>query len=237
MRAYHATARRSDGFTVYQRTQQALAEELGVDPGVSCGRPTKRCCGTGCFGPRTRRSDESIEDDVADAARPGRRSGEHPGFRGPAGGNAARPTRCHRRHPAFVFQSAVAARRTQQLAADECHPNIACAPTGADTHRRKGVRMTTHLTYGIEFAGVSKSYGEVKAVRSIDLRIAPGETVALLGAERCRQIHRYRHDARLGDARCWFRPGLRRRAEGGDEGRTDRWHVATRRPDPVSHGW
>lgn len=33
MRAYHATARRSDGFTVYQRTQQALAEELGVDPG------------------------------------------------------------------------------------------------------------------------------------------------------------------------------------------------------------
>lgn len=33
MRTYHATARRSDGFTVYQRTQQALAEELGVDPG------------------------------------------------------------------------------------------------------------------------------------------------------------------------------------------------------------
>lgn len=33
MRAYHATARRSDGFTVYQRTQQALAEELGIDPG------------------------------------------------------------------------------------------------------------------------------------------------------------------------------------------------------------
>jgi DNA-binding SARP family transcriptional activator len=33
MRAYHATARRSDGFAVYQRTQQALAEELGVDPG------------------------------------------------------------------------------------------------------------------------------------------------------------------------------------------------------------
>lgn len=41
--------------------------------------------------------------------------------------------------------------------------------------------MTTHSTYGIEFAGVSKSYGEVKAVRSIDLHIAPGETVALLG--------------------------------------------------------
>lgn len=33
MHAYHATARRSDGFLVYQRAQQALAEELGVDPG------------------------------------------------------------------------------------------------------------------------------------------------------------------------------------------------------------
>lgn len=41
--------------------------------------------------------------------------------------------------------------------------------------------MTTHLAYGVEFAGASKNYGEVKAVRSIDLRIAPGETVALLG--------------------------------------------------------
>jgi len=41
--------------------------------------------------------------------------------------------------------------------------------------------MTTQMTYGIEFVGISKSYGDVKAVRSIDLQIAPGETVALLG--------------------------------------------------------
>jgi ABC-2 type transport system ATP-binding protein len=34
---------------------------------------------------------------------------------------------------------------------------------------------------GITLAGLSKSYGAVRAVRSIDLTIAPGETVALLG--------------------------------------------------------
>src|SRR5579863_4579111 len=34
---------------------------------------------------------------------------------------------------------------------------------------------------GILLSGVSKSYGEVRAVRSLDLLIAPGETVALLG--------------------------------------------------------
>jgi ABC-2 type transport system ATP-binding protein len=34
---------------------------------------------------------------------------------------------------------------------------------------------------GIVLSGLSKSYGAVRAVRSIDLRIAPGETVALLG--------------------------------------------------------
>jgi ABC-2 type transport system ATP-binding protein len=34
---------------------------------------------------------------------------------------------------------------------------------------------------GIVLSGLSKSYGAVHAVRSIDLRIAPGETVALLG--------------------------------------------------------
>src|SRR5215468_8234840 len=34
---------------------------------------------------------------------------------------------------------------------------------------------------GIVLARLSKSYGAVRAVRSIDLLIAPGETVALLG--------------------------------------------------------
>lgn len=34
---------------------------------------------------------------------------------------------------------------------------------------------------GIVLSGLCKSYGEVRAVRSIDLAIAPGETVALLG--------------------------------------------------------
>ena len=34
---------------------------------------------------------------------------------------------------------------------------------------------------GIELAGLTKSYGDVPAVRGLDLAIAPGETVALLG--------------------------------------------------------
>ena len=34
---------------------------------------------------------------------------------------------------------------------------------------------------GIELAGLTKSYGDVPAVRGIDLAIRPGETVALLG--------------------------------------------------------
>ena len=34
---------------------------------------------------------------------------------------------------------------------------------------------------GIVLSHLSKSYGELRAVRSIDLAIAPGETVALLG--------------------------------------------------------
>ena len=34
---------------------------------------------------------------------------------------------------------------------------------------------------GIALSRLSKSYGGVRAVRSVDLAIAPGETVALLG--------------------------------------------------------
>jgi len=34
---------------------------------------------------------------------------------------------------------------------------------------------------GIVLSRLSKSYGQVHAVRSLDLAIAPGETVALLG--------------------------------------------------------
>ena len=34
---------------------------------------------------------------------------------------------------------------------------------------------------GIELSGLAKSFGEVRAVRGIDIAIAPGETVALLG--------------------------------------------------------
>jgi ABC-2 type transport system ATP-binding protein len=43
--------------------------------------------------------------------------------------------------------------------------------------------MTTHDTSdgAVVLSNLSKSYGDVQAVRSIDLTIAPGETVALLG--------------------------------------------------------
>jgi ABC-2 type transport system ATP-binding protein len=40
--------------------------------------------------------------------------------------------------------------------------------------------MTTSIG-GVELAGLTKSFGTVKAVRGVDLQIAPGETVALLG--------------------------------------------------------
>ena len=40
---------------------------------------------------------------------------------------------------------------------------------------------TTEIGTGIVLSGLSKSYGLVRAVRGVDLMIAPGETVALLG--------------------------------------------------------
>ncbi len=40
---------------------------------------------------------------------------------------------------------------------------------------------TVTASGGIILSGLSKSYGEIEAVRSVDLTIAPGETVALLG--------------------------------------------------------
>ena len=41
--------------------------------------------------------------------------------------------------------------------------------------------LTTKHTEGIQLSKLTKSYGPVQAVRSIDIAIAPGETVALLG--------------------------------------------------------
>jgi len=41
--------------------------------------------------------------------------------------------------------------------------------------------MKNHIGGGIELSGLAKSYGAVKAVRGVDIAIAPGETVALLG--------------------------------------------------------
>src|SRR5215472_5199269 len=41
--------------------------------------------------------------------------------------------------------------------------------------------LTSVAHGGILLSRLSKSYGKVRAVRSVDLAIAPGETVALLG--------------------------------------------------------
>ncbi|MEK8108776.1 AfsR/SARP family transcriptional regulator [Micromonospora sp. M12] len=45
MRALAATGRDNEALLVYQRTSEALADALGVDPRRSCRRCTSRCCG------------------------------------------------------------------------------------------------------------------------------------------------------------------------------------------------
>jgi ABC-2 type transport system ATP-binding protein len=49
------------------------------------------------------------------------------------------------------------------------------------------MRDAYDLNDGIRLIGVTKSYGEVNAVRGIDAMIAPGETVALLGPNGARK--------------------------------------------------
>ena len=46
---------------------------------------------------------------------------------------------------------------------------------------RRPMTAETHLGTGIALSGLTKSYGDVRAVRGIDLAVEPGETVALLG--------------------------------------------------------
>ena len=41
--------------------------------------------------------------------------------------------------------------------------------------------MTTHSTPAVRLGGVAKDFGDVHAVRGIDLQIQPGEMVAFLG--------------------------------------------------------
>jgi ABC-2 type transport system ATP-binding protein len=41
--------------------------------------------------------------------------------------------------------------------------------------------MQTVVSSGIALRGLTKSFGPVKAVRDVNIDIAPGETVALLG--------------------------------------------------------
>ena len=69
---------------------------------------------------------------------------------------------------------------------------------------------------------LTKSYGDVTAVRGIDITIAPGESVALLGPNGAGKTTAI--DMLLGLApRSWnsfdFRPFPLRRSEAGDRGR------------------
>jgi hypothetical protein len=74
---------------------------------------------------------------------------------------------------------------------------------------------------GIVLTKLSKSYGPVRAFRSIDLMIAPGETVRAARPERRWQNHDHRHGARPDEA--GLRQRLAVRHDVGASGR--RWRL------------
>jgi ABC-2 type transport system ATP-binding protein len=61
-----------------------------------------------------------------------------------------------------------------------CRPRV-LSREGVTLSYRLGVTNTSEGARGIHLRALTKSYGDVKAVRSVDISIAPGETLALLG--------------------------------------------------------
>ena len=69
----------------------------------------------------------------------------------------------------------------------------------------------------IEIRGLAKSFGAVRVLRGIDLEIADGEVVALVGRSGCGKttllrcinfLEEYEHgEIRLDGAPLWYRPG------------------------------
>ena len=55
--------------------------------------------------------------------------------------------------------------------------------------------MAAH-TYAIEARGVRKAFGKTVALDNLDLRVAEGRIVGLIGPERRRQDHRAQSDPR-----------------------------------------